>query len=220
METTPEKKEILEAKKESVFKKPWMHSILGIVVIFSLLGIFFAVRNAISTVAIDNSMLSAPIINLGATASGTLDDTYVQAGDEVLANTPLVRVGTEVITSPVAGTIVSVQKDLGKQYGPGETLVSMIQPSELRVVGKIGENKGLDKLSVGQPASFTVDAFGSKKYYGVIDNISPTSNAGDVVFSISDKRQEQVFNVKVRYDVSAYPELKNGMSAKLTVTVK
>lgn len=207
-------------KKESIFKKPWMHSLLGIVVIFSALGIFFVVRNNLATVKIDNSTISAPIINLASTTPGTLDDTYVQSGDEVLANTPLARVGTEIITSSVPGTIVSIQKDLGRSYKPGETIVSMIQPSELRVVGKIEENKGLEKIAVGQTAVFTVDAFGSKKFYGVVDSISPTSNAGDVVFSISDKRQEQIFNVKVRYDSKAYPELKNGMSAKLAINIK
>ena len=207
-------------KKESALKKPWVQSIIGIVLVFSVLGIFFVIRSNISTVKIDNSTLTAPIINLGTTAPGTLNDTYVQAGDEVLANTPLARVGTEVITSQVAGTIVSIKKDLGTSYNPGQPIVSMIQPSELRVVGRIEENKGLEKIAVGQTAEFTVDAFGSKKYYGIVDSIAPTSNAGDIVFSISDKRQEQIFDVKVRYDTNAYPELKNGMSAKLSINVR
>jgi len=207
-------------KKESVFKKKWMHSLIGIIVAFGALGLFFVAHTSLSTVKIDNSSISAPIINLTASAPGILEDTYVQAGDEVLANTPLVRVGTDIITSKVAGTIVSVQKDIGKTYNPGETIVSMIQPDELRIVGQIEENKGLEKLSVGQTASFTVDAFGGKKFYGVVDSIAATSNTSDVVFSISDKRQEQIFDVKVRYDVSAYPELKNGMSAKLAVNIK
>jgi len=206
--------------KESLFKKPWMHSLIGIVVIFGILALIFVVHNQLTTVNIDNSTITAPIINLSASAAGTLEDTYVQEGDEVLANTPLARVGTDVITSKVAGIITSIQKDVGQTYTPGQTVVSMIQPSELRVVGMIEENKGLDKLAVGQPASFTVDAFGSKKFYGVIDSIAPTSNASDVVFNISDAREEQIFDVKIRYDVSAYPELKNGMSAKIVVTVQ
>jgi len=72
-------------------------------------------------------------------------------------------------------------------------------------------------VSVGQRATFTVDAFGGRVFNGIVDEVSPTSRAGDVVFSISDKRQEQEFNIKVRYDATAYPELKNGMSAKLTI---
>lgn len=209
-----------QEKKESILKKPWMQSIIGLVLVFGALGLFFVIKSSLSTVLIDKSSIAAPVINLSATAPGTLEDTYVQAGDSVLANTPLARIGTELITSKVDGTIVSIQKDLGKSYKSGETIVSMIQPSELRVVGQIEENKGLADLAVGQTATFTVDAFGSKTYYGVVDSIAPTSNTGDVVFSISDKRQEQIFNVKVRFDVRAYPELKNGMSAKLAIKIK
>jgi multidrug resistance efflux pump len=207
-------------KKESVFKKKWMQSIIGIALAFIILGIFFVVHGQLSTVKIDNSSIAAPMITLGPTASGTLQQTYVQVGDSVLPNTPLARVGTEVITSQVAGLVVDIKKDIGSTYAPGQAVVTMIQPSELRVVGEIEENKGLEKLAVGQTATFTVDAFGSQKFYGVIDSIAPTSNASDVVFSISDKREEQIFDVKVRYDVSAYPELKNGMSAKLVINIK
>ena len=226
METTPEKNTeaqapvVPEVKKQSVFKKPWMQSLIGIVVVFAALALFFVVRSNLSTVKIDDSTITAPVINLAATTAGTLNATYVQEGDQVLANTPLARVGTEVITSQVAGTITNIQTDIGTGYQPGQTVVSMIQPSDLRVVGQIAENKGLSKLSVGQTAVFTVDAFGSKKYYGVIDSIAPTANTSDVVFNISDQREEQNFDVKVRYDVTAYPELKNGMSAKLVINVK
>ena len=60
-------------------------------------------------------------------------------------------------------------------------------------------------------------AFGSKEYSGVVDEISPTSNVGDIVFNISNARQQQTFNIKIRFDVTQYPELKNGMSAKLWI---
>ncbi len=46
-----------------------------------------------------------------------------------------------------------------------------------------------------------------------MDEVSPEAQAGDVVFQISDQREEQIFDVKVRFDPTAYPELKDGMSA-------
>jgi hypothetical protein len=67
---------------------------------------------------------------------------------------------------------------------------------------------------------FKVDAFGDKKYYGVVDEISSTSHESDVVFSISDKREKKKFDIKVRFNLAEYPELKNGMSAKLWVYKK
>ena len=81
------------------------------------------------------------------------------------------------------------------------------------------ENKGLDRVRVGQYVTFTADAFGSKQYTGIVDEISPEARSGDIVFTISDARQEQVFDVKVRFDTTLYPELKNGMSARIWVTI-
>ena len=50
-----------------------------------------------------------------------------------------------------------------------------------------------------------------------MDSISPTSRESGIVFNISDKRETQEFDVSVRYDVDAYPELRNGMSAKIVI---
>jgi hypothetical protein len=85
------------------------------------------------------------------------------------------------------------------------------------VVGQVQEDKGLSQIKVGQSAIFTVDAFGSKQYSGIVDEISPTYNQGDIVFNISGARQEMNFDVKIRFDETQYPELKNGMSAKLWI---
>jgi hypothetical protein len=52
---------------------------------------------------------------------------------------------------------------------------------------------------------------------GIVDEVSPTSRASDVVFNISDQRPTNQFDVKVRFDPSEYPELKNGMSARIWV---
>jgi multidrug resistance efflux pump len=96
----------------------------------------------------------------------------------------------------------------------------MIDPTQLRVDGQLEEDKGLADVAVGDRAIFTVDAFPGKTYDGVVSEISPTSHVADVVFQVSDQREEQIFDVKVAYDVSKYPELKNGMSAKIWVYKK
>ena len=75
----------------------------------------------------------------------------------------------------------------------------------------------LDRLQVGDPVTFTVDAFGSKQFSAVVDEISPTSQQSQVVFNISDQRAEQQFDVKARFDTTANPELKNGMSARMWI---
>jgi multidrug resistance efflux pump len=207
-------------KKTSLFQKPWMQSLTGIVVIGLVLGSVLFWKSYTSMVSIDNSMIEAPTIHLGPDTAGTLEEVYVKVGDTVLANTPLVRVGTETVSSQVGGVITSVDTTLGEAVNPGQSVITMINPADLKVVGELDENKGLSKIQVGQPVVFTVDAFGGTTYTGIVDQISPTANDTGVAFSISDQRPTQQFDVSVRFDVAAHPEFKNGMSAKMHVYTK
>lgn len=170
-----------------------------------------------STVHIEDAKIYAPTINLYPKVAGTLQDVYVNAGDYVKMNDPIARVGNELIKAKSDGLVLNIEANIGSAFGPNASVATMINPNDLRVVGETKEDKGLKYLKIGQEAYFTVDAFGSKKYYGIVDEISEASNEGDIVFNISDKRQEKSFNVKIRFDVSAAAELKNGMSAKLWI---
>ncbi len=204
-------------KKESIFSKAWFRSVAGIIVIFLLLGIFIFWRATVGQIKIENSLIDAPIIALSPATPNTLEEIYVKAGDVVQANTPVAKVGSETLTSKVAGIIVSVNHQEGQIFTPGQAVVSMINIAEERVVGKIDEDKGLSKVKIGQKATFTVDAFGNKKYVGVVDEVSPISDTSGIVFNISDKRAVKQFDIKVLFDTKKYPELKEGMSAKITI---
>jgi len=169
------------------------------------------------TVYIEKATVSAPEVTLSPAVSGELRHTYVAVGDVIAPNTVVAQVGVELIKSTSGGLVIEARTDEGASIAAGTAVVKTVDPAQLRVVGSVQEDKGLIDVRVGAPASFTVDAFGGKKFEGVVEEVSPTAQSGDVVFSVSDKREEQNFNVKVRFDVSANPELKNGMSAKLWV---
>ncbi len=208
-------------KKEPIFiRKPWVKSLVALVGIFLILGVFVYWQMTKNTVYIENSTLVAPIVNLASSSSGTLNALYVKNGDVIAPNTVVALVGTTAVTSREAGIVVGSPDALGGYYVPGMTIVSVIKIDSMKVVGTVDETGGLAYLSVGQRADFTVDAFGSKVYQGFVDEISPTSSETGVTFSISDKRPVQKYDVSVRFDVSQYPELKNGMSAKITVHTK
>lgn len=179
---------------------------------------YFIVANG--RVAVDTASVQAPLIGLTSTAPGRLDALYVHAGDFVAANTPVASVGNQIITTKIAGLIVSVNDIVGAQVGAGVTVATMIDPSQLRVVGRLDENKGLSQMRVGDPVAFTVDAFGGRSFTGILDEIAPTSNQSGIVFNISSQRQVQQFDIKARFDTSAYPELLNGMSARMVVYTK
>lgn len=172
------------------------------------------------SVYIEKSDIEAPEIDLAATAPGILNDMFVKAGDSVTANEVVARVGDQLLKSKVAGIVTKADAAVGQSFNAGQTVVAMIDPTALRIVGHLDENKGLDRIQVGQYATFTVDAFGSKKYSGIVDEVSPEARSGDIVFTISDQREEQVFDIKVRFDPTLYPELKDGMSARIWVSAE
>ncbi|MEJ0021601.1 MAG: HlyD family efflux transporter periplasmic adaptor subunit [Candidatus Doudnabacteria bacterium] len=207
-------------EKKSVLKNKWVQS-SGLVVLALVIaaGVLY-LQMSNSRVGIDTSIINAPSIVLSPNASGVLQQVYVHEGDEVAANTPVALVGTELIKTKIAGIITSIQNNAGTIVNPTQMVVTMIDPNQMRVVGTIDENKGLNRIRVGQEAFFSVDAYGSKNYQGIVDEISPSSNQSGVVFNISDQRETQQFNIKVRFDPTQYPELKNGMSAKLTIFTK
>ncbi len=181
-------------------------------------GLYYYVSS--KTVYIDLSQIQAPLINLSHTNSGVLQALYVNPGDTVAANQPVALVGNEVVEAQTAGEIVSTNDNIGQFMntltGQG-TVATMINPTQLRVVGNLDENKGLDNVAVGDPATFTVDAFGSEQFKGVVDEVAPTSEQSSVVFNIYDQRPPNQLAVYVRFDPTQYTQLYNGKSAKIWV---
>jgi len=207
-------------KKIHLLKKPWMHSLISFVAIFGLLTVFLFWQVEKNSILIENSDLEAPIINISPTLPGVLNALYVKEGDRVPANSQVALVGSQIISTETGGIVASAPLVLGAYFVPGQTVVSIVNDQEMEVVGKIDETKGLSDVLVGQQATFTVDAFPGKTYKGSVDKISATSDNTSIVFSISDKRPTKTFSVKVRFNLADYPELKNGMSAKITIHIK
>jgi multidrug resistance efflux pump len=201
----------------SVWNRPQVRiGIILVVLIVVIGGIYWAIT-AGKTVYAEKSVISAPVIALTPATSGILEQLYVHEGDVVNANTVIARVGNELIKTKTNGEVVFVQNSVGQNVTSTTIVAKLVHSEDLRVEAHVKEIDGLKDIHVGQSAVFTVDAFGSKKYTGIVDEIAGTSRAGDVVFTISDKREQQDFNVKIRFDVNAYPELKNGMSAKVWI---
>ena len=198
--------------KSSTKKNLLILAIMGFTAAIIVAGMYILLAK--NQIYVEKSQIVAPTINLSSQNGGKLEKLYVNPGDNVTENEIVAQVGQELVKTKDGGIIITTEDDMGKIFQPGEAVVTMIKPDDLRVVAQIEEDKGLSDVKVGQRAFFTVDAFGSKKFDGIVDEVSPTSRQGDVVFNISSQRQINEFNIKIRFDVNKYPELKNGMSAK------
>jgi multidrug resistance efflux pump len=194
--------------------------------ILFLLAVIFLVAGAVVSVYLyqatkwiytDTAQIEAPTIDLSSASGGVLEKMFVNPGDQVTANEVVAQVGTDMVQARDAGLVIATQNEIGKYFSPGELVVTMVRPQDLRLDAQVEEDKGLGSVKVGQRVGFTIDAFGAQKFSGVVDEVSPTAAATDVVFNISNAREEQNFDVKIRYDVAQYPELKNGMSARVWI---
>ncbi len=168
-------------------------------------------------VYIENSLVDAPVISLSSETPGVLDYIFVKEGDHVTAGMTVAEVNGTPIKAQIDGLVTSVFNTPGQIVNSETPIVNMIDPQQLRIVGALEEDKGLKDIKVGQKAVFTLDAFGSEKFDGVVDSIGQTSAAQDIVFSISSTRQEKNFDVYVKFDANQYPQIKSGMSAKIWV---
>ena len=218
--TQPEEAQKDETAAHQKSRLPLMIAAAIVLVVGGAVGAAAYVAVSSQRVSIDTAQIEAPEIPLAPQNAGVLKQIYVQDGDTIPANTVVAQVGTELVKSTSAGLVISTSDQVGANVSAQTPVVTMIDPTQLRVDGQIDEDKGLSRIQVGDRAEFTVDAFGGKKYQGIVDEVSPTSHASDVVFSISDKRETQKFDVKVSFDPAQYPELKNGMSARIYVYTK
>jgi len=209
--TTPQK------QGKNHLKTPWVQSVIIIVFISVVLFIFLYWLSVRDTVFIENSYLDAPVANISPTTPGMLNALYVKEGDKIAPDTQVALVGSDILYAKSGGIVASAPEVLGSYYAPGQTVVSVVDDSQMKVVGSIDETKGLKDIVAGERATFTVDAYPGKTYEGVVDEVDPVSEDTGVTFSISDERPVKKFDVKVRFDDSKYPELKSGMSAKITV---
>ncbi|MGH7249506.1 MAG: efflux RND transporter periplasmic adaptor subunit [Minisyncoccia bacterium] len=197
-----------------------MHSLISFVVIFGLLAGFLFWQTQKNVVSVENSDLEAPIVNLAPSVPGVLNALYVKEGDRVEANAQVALVGSQIISTENGGIVTYAPLVLGSYFMPGQTVVSIVNDKEMKVVGQLEETKGLQDVAVGQRATFTVDAFPGKNYDGTVDEISPVSEDNGIIFSISDQRPVKKFDIKVHFNVADYPELKSGMSAKIKIYTK
>lgn len=190
--------------------------IVIVLICISVAGvIFYQLREG--RISIDNSLIQAPITSIAPIAPGKLTAMQVYEGEKVKKGDSLATVNGQTLYADTNGLVVMANNQIGSLVSASSPVVQLINTQDERVAGTIDENKGLSGIQVGQIVSFTVDALPGKVFWGYVDEISPTAKQTQMAFSISSERPTQQFVVYAKFDANAYPEIKNGMSAKLAV---
>jgi multidrug resistance efflux pump len=208
-------------KTSTLFKNKKVLRITGfMIIILVFIGIYFIYQLNYGRVFIDHSLIQAPVITISPTLSGKVQEIKVKEGQTVENGDTLAIVGSEILRADTDGLIISATDLTGSTVNQATQLIQMIRPVNLRVAGTIDENKGLNKIQVGQVVSFTIDAMPGQIYWGYVDEISPSAVAAAFTFSTSTERPTQQFTIYAKFDATKYPMIKNGMSAKMIVFTK
>jgi multidrug resistance efflux pump len=203
------------------YKKKLVLRIIGCILLLAIfIGGYVYWNRTTDRIFIDKSLIQAPVLNIAPSLSGKVQEIDVKEGQTVQIGDTLAIVGSETLRADTDGLIISASDLTGSVVTPQTQLIQMIRPINLRVVGTLDEDKGLNNIRVGQVVSFTVDAIPGSTYWGYIDEISPSAVAAAFSFSTSTERPTQQFTIYAKYDSTKYPLIKNGMSAKMEVYTK
>jgi len=127
------------------------------------------------------------------------------------------------ITAPIAGIVSRRMVDPGAMVQPGQTLLMLIPNDLLWVTANVKETK-LGRVAVGDTVEFTVDGYGSHKFYGAVQSLSPATGAKFALLppdNATGNYTKVVQNVPVRIEVvrpldPKYP-LRRGMSVEVSI---
>ena len=129
------------------------------------------------------------------------------------------RMRKTVVLAPIDGTIIKLNSKIGERVVgtgqfPGTEVLRMANLDSMQVEVEVNEND-IVNVRNGNPVTVTVDAFGERKFRGIVQEISNSA------ISQAAGTQEEVTNFSVRIRVLNHMRiLKPGMSATAHIESK
>src|SRR4030042_4564192 len=176
------KNQFQDSEKSKLANRKILVVAAGVLFVAGIATIFLYLRVSGSRVYDEDAEIFAPEIVLAPKNPGILQEIYVTEGQVIPKNIIVARVDNELVKAKEEGLVILAAKETGKIASSADPVATIINPDELRVVARVEENKGLTRIEVGQRVVFTVDAFGSKEYQGIVDEIGASSRESDLVF--------------------------------------
>lgn len=150
-------------------------------------------------------------VAIHSTIAGSVTQISVQAGQTVLAGDALFTVDpstagskykSTTVTSPLSGTVYTLDAYVGQHVNTSDTLLSLGMTGKLEIKANISE-RFLSTLQVGMKAAFTTAAWPDEEFSATVQSIgsqvNTTNRTVEVVLSIdtSDSRLKEGMFVKL-----------------------
>jgi membrane fusion protein (multidrug efflux system) len=131
------------------------------------------------------------------------------------------------IVAPVDGIITRKSVEVGQNVSAGQNLTTLVSLDDIWITANFKETQ-LDMMRAGQPVTITVDAYGDRKYDGVVTQIGGATGSVLSLFppeNATGNYVKVVQRVPVRIDLSNKSEdsdklLRPGLSVEPKVRIK
>jgi HlyD family secretion protein len=187
-------------------------------------------RTIIETVSTSGKIYPETEIRVSPDFSGQVTELRVAEGDTVKKGQVLARINNRSsIEASIDGIVLSLkvkkgESVTGNSFSIGTEIMTIADMSQLEVRVDVGEND-IVKVSVGDSADVTVDAYNNRKFKGVVTKIAnSTRSSGPSLPSSGDITN---YEVKVRLDTASYRDFagrtfpfRPGMNANVEIRTK
>lgn len=110
------------------------------------------------------------------------------------------------VLSPIDGTVLAVDVDLGQQASAGDVVATLADTTELKLTVNV-EQRDISRVSIGQQVAIAVYALANDQFTGVVEQIAPVADAGTGFVT---------FPVIIQFTEGPVEKLLPGMTASAT----
>jgi HlyD family secretion protein len=133
--------------------------------------------------------------------AGPRPDAVVAAAAQVAEATAAAtlaraRVDDTRLVSPLTGVVLRKNMEVGETASPGTAILTLMDPGDVWLRAYVPETD-IGRLTVGQPAVITVDAFPGRRFEGAISEIASEAEFTPKNVQTKKERVNLVFRIKI-----------------------
>lgn len=167
-------------------------------------------RTITETVSTSGKIYPVTEIRVSPDFSGQVTDLKVSEGDTVKKGQTLAVINNRSsIEASISGIVLSLkvkkgESVTGNSFSVGTEIMTIADMSQLEIRADVGEND-IVKITVGDSADVTVDAYNNRKFKGVVKSIAnSTRTSGSAIPGTGDISN---YEVRILMDTSSYRDL-------------